>query len=267
MANLVLARLRQRGVNFGGSPNNQPGDFDPPAEVLLALANGYNWLLRATQDFRIATIDVDFLTVAGATSYALNPLPVGAGATNQAKLRPAMMRVYEWRYILGSGATATIERYRPILSTEAFRRLTGGYQMRYGASAQYPYAATQQFGLRRLDVYPATSVAGDTIRLFGVPDPMATERALPGGQVPCSAGGAMTNGSDVPLVPEDSCMAIVHYTTALLCEQADKIQQGERERALAQAFIDELEASGAANGEGAPEQVVDDPYARMMETF
>jgi hypothetical protein len=256
LQNFVLSRLRQRGVNFGAPPTNVATDFNPPYEVALALNNAYNEFLRATLDYRIATIDVDFLTTTGKISYSLNPLPNAYGGA----IRPAIMQVYEFRYIYGSGANVSQERYIPSISSVAFRAFTGAYTQRYGALAGYPYRVCQQYGMREIDLFPGTATTGDTIRLFACPDPLSTEAAYPGGQIPASAGGILVNPTDVPLIAPEFHLALVYHATAFLCGQADKQTGQQINAALYSQKVDEAQEFGAATMEGDAEQRVFDIY-------
>jgi hypothetical protein len=268
MSNVVLARTRQRGVNFGNSSNNAPTDLNPPYEVALALNNAYNEFLRAVLDYRIATIDVDFLTTANASLYSLNPLPNGAATLLiPTGIRPALMQFYEMRYCFGNTGAGNLaqERYIPAISSIEFRAFTGAYTQRYGAYAAYPRRVTQQYGLRAIAMFPGTATAGDTIKLFGCPDPQATESAYPGGQVACVSGGAMTKPTDVPLIPNEFHLALVYHATAFLCEQADKMTGAQTNHALYQQKIDEAQEFGAVTGEGVSEQRVMDPYLTAFD--
>lgn len=266
MANLVLARLRARGVNFGGAPTNVGTDYDPPAEVLDAINEGYSQLLDDTQDFRVAVLDVDVLTIAGAQSYSTQSLPNGPGVGNNA-LRPAAMRVYEMRYAYGNSTAGTLaqERRIPYVSTDKFRERTGNYTMRLNSGSAFPYCWTSQYNIPRIDVYPGTATANDTLRLFICPDPLGTEAAHPGGIVPCSLGGILNVGNDVPLIlPRSLHVGIVHWATALLAPQADKGAVADRERALYDNVVELAEQHGAASGEGDSEQRVVDPWAALV---
>jgi hypothetical protein len=261
LQNFVLARCRQRGVNFGLPPAGAATDLDPPYEVALALNTAYQEMLRATIDSRIATLDVDFLTQAGKNSYSINPLPNGYGVT----IRPAIMQVYEFRYIYGNGPSVSQERYIPSLPSVAFRRLSGAYTQRYGAFSAYPYAVCQQYGRREIALYPGTATTGDTIRLFACPDPQSTEAAYPGGQIPCNGGGIMVNLWDAPLIPPEFHMALVYLATAILCEQSDKLAGAQLNRTLYAAKIEEAQEFGCVTMEGDSEQRIVDPYDSDFE--
>jgi hypothetical protein len=268
----ILARLRQRGVNFGGVPGNGATDLDPPVLVKLAANTAYNVTLRRTLDFRPATIDVDFLTVAGATNFSLQPLPNGYnGATGfvpNSALRPAIMQVYELRYFYGNpGAVGGLaqERYIPSISTVKFRRLTGGYTQRQGTLGPFPRRVVQIYGLKRVDLFPGFATTNDTVKLYACPDPQGTEQAYPGGQIPCAYGGQLTNPLDVPLLPNDLHMALVHHATAQLCGISDKASEEKKEYALWQSYIDVLDEYGATTMEGEAEQQVEDIWSTSFD--
>lgn len=269
MQNFVLARLRQRGVTFGATPGNTATDLSPPYEVALALNTAYNEFLRSTLDYRIATIDVDFTTQANVNSYSINPLPNGVlRTTSGGVLRPALMQVYEFRYLYGtgtSGSPATQERYIPSLSTVQFRAFSGAYTQRYGAYGAFPRRVCQQYGLRTIAMFPGTATAGDTIRLFACPDPQSTEATYPGGQIPCAAGGVLYNPGDTPIFAPEFHLALVYLATAILCEQADKMAAATLNRSLYTAKIDEAQEFGAATMEGDAEQRVFDPYVTAFD--
>jgi hypothetical protein len=217
MQNILLARLRQRGVNYGGAPGNTATDYNPPIEVTTMLNQKYAEMISRTCDYKIATIDIDFLTSANVNNYSLAPLPAGVSAPYgvggaNVTIRPAIMKVFEFRYFFGNaGGSSSLaqERYIPSLSSTQFRAFTGAYTQRLGAYAAYPRRVCQQYGLRRVDMFPGTATANDTIKLFCCPDPVTTDTQYPG-QIAAAWGGALSQPNDVPLFPPQFHMALVY---------------------------------------------------------
>lgn len=244
MQNAVLQRLRQRGVNFGGTAAGSATDFDPPYAVKMYLNTAYNEFLSRTQQNPIASIKVSFPTTLNAQSYGLNPIPANGGVIN-----PAALRVYEITYTQ-AGAQ---ERYIEGVSSPRFRALTGNYVRRFGNNGPIPRYWAQEFGLRTLDLWPGTSTAGDLISATITPDPQSSPA-----NCPCSNGGAMVNDADVPLIPPQFHIGLVSYALGQMFDAGTQFAQ--RDNALQQweQKIQEALDFGSATGEGDAEQVVTD---------
>jgi hypothetical protein len=272
MQNILLARLRQQGVNYGSAPTNTATSYTPPTEVQILLNQKYNEIISRTCDYPLATIDIDFLTTANVNNYSLNPLPAGVSmpygqAGANITQRPAILKVYEFRYFFGNaGGSSSLaqERYIPSLSSTQFRAFTGAYTQRLGAYAAYPRRVCQQYGLRRIDMFPGTATTADTIKLFACPDPASTEAAYPG-IIAAAHGGGLTQPTDSPLIPPQFHMGIVYGASYELCAKADKIEQGKRDFELFEKCIEDMMDFGAANMEGEAEQRVQDPYVTAFD--
>ena len=271
LSNLLLKRLRQRGVNYGAQPLNVGTDFNPPYEIALALNTAYNQFLSEVKDYPIATLDVDFSTVAGAVSYSLNPVPpliVGTGPGATIYPNAAVMTVYELRYTQMNVAYGQItdeaqERYIPSLSSTQFRQFTGAYTQRLGALSAYPRRVCQLYGQRTLSMFPGTATAGDKIKLFACPDPQATGRVTPA--IACAQGGPMSAITDVPLMDDQYHMALLYFAATLLAENVDKIAQGQRDADRYAQLVENAKDFGAARLEGNAEQRVVDPYITAFD--
>lgn len=252
MQNACLFRLRQRGVNYGAAPTNSPTDFDPPAIVQAMLNAGYNEFLAAVKDFPIATLDVQFPTIANVKTYALNPVP-----PNGAVINPSALRVYQCTYTYNASGSVGQEYYIPIIGTPRFRLEAGAYTRRVGYFGARPYYASQLFGKRLLDLIPGTATAGDLITLTICPDPSSTPLT-----VTCANGGPLAQLTDVPLFPPQFHMALVEFTLMKLADAANKTDQRQFAQSEFARYIDAACEFGSSYGEGDAEQVVSDPWAQ-----
>lgn len=246
LKNNVLQRVRSRGVNFGASPQNQPGDFEPPYYLNQRINQGYGETLRRTLDIPQAPLFVTLLSTLNATGYSLNPI-----AANGPTINPSALYVYEATYT----PAGTPERPLPIVDTNTFRMITGNYVRRFGNFGPIPYVACQLFGERRLEVFPGTAVAGDTITLKICPDPESS----PAGCL-ASNGGLLQGDTDVPLFTPTLHRAIEEWAVYLLLDVKNR---GEQRKEALEAFntiIDEALAYAATTGEGYAEQRVVDQY-------
>lgn len=257
LANKILFRLRQHGVNFSGSPTNTTTDFDPPALVNLAINEAYAKFLSDTQEAWIAPLRISVQPTVKQNELPLNPPPAIAGNANN----PFALRVYEFSYQLGQGETLATEWYRPIVSTERFRRLTAGYRLRYGAYSLYPWFVCQQFGRSVLEMWPGTNANTDTINLTICPDILATQAYTYTGATPTAAqGGPLVNDSDVPLGPAQFHEAIVEHALIELAMAANKQIDTSTAAQRYEAFVANALDYGLTRGEGDPEQIIGDPF-------
>lgn len=264
LQNAVLQALRQKGVNWSGTPSNTSTDLVPPALVQGALNRAYNRFLALVKDYPIATLRIPILSQANAPSIPLNPLP-SYGRT----LNPAVMQVYEMTYqpSQGSGASLGQERYIPFVSTKKFRDYTAGYQARLGYFAQWPDYVTQRFGQRIIDMAPGTSNSNDTIWLTVCPDPMATQRASYGGAATppaCAQGGLISLGTDVPLLPDEYHSALVEGAVMEIARYLDKQEIFQNAQGMWNSYIQEALDFGSTVAEGDAEQQVGDYYGGEM---
>lgn len=257
LQNKLLFRLRQHGVNFGGTPNNTTTDWNPPALVTEVLNEAYGRFLADTVEARIAPLRIPVQPTANQNELPLVPPPAISGNANN----PCVLRVYEFSYQLGQGATLSTEWYRPIVSTERFRRLTAGYRLRYGAYSLYPWFVCQQFNRGVLEMWPGTAESTDTINLTICPDVLATGTYSYTGTAPtCAQGGPMSGSTDVPIFPQQFHEALVEFALIELCASANRQWDIGVAR---QCYNDYVQAAldwGVTNGEGDPEQIIGDPF-------
>lgn len=247
LQNLVLWRLRQRGVNFGAAPTNAGTDFDPPYVVALLINEGYAEFLSRTQEQPIAALKVQFPTNLNATSYALNPIPPD-GAT----INPAALRIYEATYIVGGAGG--MEYRIPLVSTQRFRSLAGAYTRRIADFGPRVLAASQLFGRNQLDVLPGTATAGDLITLTVCPDVTNSPN------VTAANGGQLVNAADVPIIPGQFHMALAEYAIANAAPAADKAGATKLAGESFEAYVQRALEYGATRGEGDPELRVSDVW-------
>jgi hypothetical protein len=249
LGNLVLSRLRQNGVNFGSASANAATDYVPPYLLGLQINLGYQELLSRVKDFPIATVKVSFPTTLNAQSYSLNPIPPG-GVTN-----PAAMRVHEMTYT----QAGSYERDVELVSTDEFRRRTGAYVRRYGNYGPLPYFASQLYGFRQLDLYPATATVGDTINLVVTPDPLSS----PAGTAAAN-GGQLVGAADVPLLPAEFHDGIVAYACWKLCLQLLRPEIAKEQQEEFNEYSASILDFASALGAGMAEQTVQDTVADTM---
>lgn len=284
MQNTVLFRLRQRGQNFGNMPQNTNTDYDPPYLVKLALNTAYSEFLDRTKAVFAAPIIIASATVANTQRLPLNPVPVASalcGVTNLALAtmtypaaapfayaNPYVMNVHEFTYVQQTTSTTSPgpTRYIPIIATDAFRRFTGIYLQRQGASSAFPRRVSQMKNQQSLELYPGLATANDTIVMTVTPDPQATDAYYKGtGQYPCARGGIMYNDADIPLIASQFHMALVEHAIANLALAADKTGQAELSMARYEAKVQECLDSLIVLGEGASEQRVEDPWSNAFD--
>jgi hypothetical protein len=251
LQNLVLWRLRQRGVNFGGAPSNGASDYNPPYIVGVLLNEGYAEFLSRTQDYPIAALRVIFPSTANAQSYSLSPIPPNGGTLN-----PFATRVYEVTYTQNAGGGVGIEYLVPIVSTVRFRQMSGAYTRRNSYYGPRPLVAAQLYGKPQLDVLPGTATAGDHFSATILPDVVATGTTLPAAQ-----GGSLQNNADVPIMPAQFHMALADYAVAKAGDAADKTAQTEAALKSFEDYVLRAMEYGASRGEGDPEQRVTDTWA------
>jgi len=281
LANAFLSRLRQRGINWGGQPQNNIQDYNPPNEVLVLMNTAYNEFLSDTKDTPIAALKIPFLSVANAMSYPLNPVPTQP-PTNQASPllvqgNPFALCVYECTYSQQTSAFGvwSNERYIPIQGTPRFRAQAGAYQRRYANYGTYPESVAQLFGRQQLDVLPGTAVAGDLFQVTICPDPLATYYYYVGSVMPAGAtagtmaptaaqGGALVMAKDVPLFPSQFHMAIVEKMVEFAADAADKTTTRDFAAARYKDYVERAREFGSAYGEGDAEQVVTDTWSPLV---
>lgn len=254
MQNLVLWRMRARGVNFGNVPTASANDQTPPAVIQGLLNAGYNEFLSRTLESGIATVKVAFLSVANATAFSLRPLPV---STDGVTPNPAALRVLEGTYTTAvGGQNASIEYDFDIVSTREFKGHAGAYTRRgswFGPRIQY---AAQLYGRPQLDVLPGCATAGDTIQLTIVPDPA---NSVVG--VTAARGGELAQPTDVPLFPQQFHMALVEYALWQANLAAGRDQQAAAAMAAFEKYVVAAQEFGATYGNGDAERGVTDVYA------
>jgi hypothetical protein len=258
LQNLLLWRLRQRGVNFGGQPGNAVGDSLPPIAAAELLNDGYAEFIGATLEARLVALKLGFLTVAGpttgnpllGTSYPLAPLPVAAvGGAAQ----PAVAWIYEGTYTTQvGGQNAGYEYEFELCGEQRFKSLAGDYTRRLSWFGPRVIYAARLFRKPTLDVLPGTATAGDLIQLTIAPDPVKT-----GAAVPCSGGGLMVNLTDVPLLPAEFHMALVEYGVMIAGDAFDKSGQVERAATKWDSYIQKALWRGAIDDGGYPTRVID----------
>jgi hypothetical protein len=246
--NTALWRLRQRGVNFGGAPNNANTDAMPPY-IIQALANqGYAQFLVETLEAQIVTLKLGFLTTSNATAFSLRPMPnTPTGAAN-----PAVLRVWEGTYTTQvGGLNAGYEYEIELVSTQKFKSLSGDYTRRLSWFGPRVLYAARLYRRPQLDVLPGCATAGDLIQLTVTPDiansPLCT----------CANGGPMVNLADVPLLPPEFHMAIVEYIVKEAGDAADKGGQVKRAQDSWAAYIAKALNEGGTEDGGYPITVID----------
>lgn len=237
--NAIIARQRQFGVAWGSSPTNSNNSFLAPYEILLYINQAYNDFLSRTMNNQIAAIQIQFNSIENSMSVPLNSCPASGAIIN-----PAALRVHEFIYTQQNSYDRRVE----ILSTEQFRTATGQYQQRFNIKSNYPQFATQLFGRRQLDVFPALANSTDVIKLTITPDPCSSP-------VTCLAsnGGQLVNGTDIPLFPAQFHSAIVHYVVSELSDISNKPEQRDNAFKRYLEIVDNANAFGSTYGEGSSE--------------
>jgi len=254
LQNLAIARLGLAGSNFSGAPGNSPTDLDPPILVQGLLNLGYSEFLSQTLESGIAVLKVQFLTTINAISFPIRPLPVGIDGVTA---NPAALRILEGTYTQQAGQPNAGYEYRfPIIDEKRFRAYAGDYTRRltwFGPRVEY---GSQLFGRPQLDVLPGCAISGDTISLTIVPDPANAPTGLA-----ASAGGPLSQPTDVPLFPAQFHQALVDYVVmniGMNADQANDVQMAEKRW---NNYILAAQAFGATTGEGFTSMNTIDIYA------
>lgn len=252
LQNLLLWRLRQRGVNFGNAPGNGAGDAVPPYVAQQLLNLGYNEFAAKTMESGIMTLKVAFPTVLNATAYSLRPIP-----PNGATLNPAALRVLEGTYTTQAGGQNSGYEYEfELVSVTRFKQLSGDYTRRLSWQGPRTLYACQLYGRPQLDVLPGSPVTGDLIQLTVVPDPGNAPANLT-----AAAGGPLANPTDVPLFPSQFHQALVEYGVMNAGSAIDKALDTKRAEDRWQQYIADALEFGATYGSGDPETRVLDTWA------
>jgi len=254
MQNLVLWRLRARGVNFGNMPGNAANDQNPPALIKGLLNAAYSEFLSRTLDSGIAVLKCYFLTTANATAYSLRPLPV---FTDGVTPNPAALRVLEGTYTTQVGGQNGGYEYKfDLVSSKRFGAVTGNYTRRLSWFGPRVIYASQLYGRPQLEVAPGTATAGDTIALTIVPDPANSPIT-----VPATSGGPLQLATDLPLFPQQFHMALVEWAVWQGGMAADKQIDTTAAKKAFDGYVLDAQTFGSNFGSGDPETGVLDIYA------
>lgn len=119
LKNDILQRMRQAGVNWGGTAANTAANLVTPYQLQLEINKAYNRGLALIKDFPIATLEVSFLTTANTSRFSLNPCPtsdsavgsfnqVGSVQTGTNYSLPSPPKVGDTVAILFSSATSAV---------------------------------------------------------------------------------------------------------------------------------------------------------------
>jgi hypothetical protein len=253
LQNAVLLRLRQIGPNFGQAPTNGQTSFTNPYELQLYINEGYTNFLSETQTFPTFALKVPFTTQANVTNYSLNPVPPFKGTVN-----PVALRVYEFTYT----PLNSQERRIPFVSTHKFRNITGQYLNRLGVYSAWPLYVTQLFDRQLIDMWPGTATAGDTIQLTMLPNP-----SLTGTTCVASAGGALVNPTDIPLLPIQFHPNIVDWVVWQLGQMSDNITAAQNAQASYENGVQKALEYGSNHGEGDSENHVIDRFGTGFDSW
>ncbi len=254
IANAVLQRLHQQGVNWGGSPQNAPASLVPPYWLALEINQTYGRALALVKDYPacVPPLTISTPTVASSNTLSLNPVPANGGTAN-----PAVLNVYEFAYIQNAGQT----RYIPFVSTATYRKFTGGYSQVQGSYSAFPDVLCQQFAQRAISMFPGTATAGDAIQLRVCPDPIGT-----GTLCAASAGGLLVNASDVPLLEPQFHQLLVEGTVLSMSRTLDKSEIAVEAKGHWDELVQEAIDFGSAWAEGDAEQQVVDTWFTAFDS-
>lgn len=263
LQNDVLQRLHQAGVSWGNAITSTSSNLVTPYWLKLEINLAYSRALSAVKDFPacLNPLQVTFPTMPGQSAWTMQPLP--SQGTGVSPGNPAALQVYECKYTQASPGTPGIDRYIPFVSTDKFRRITGGYQQRFGAQNTYPIVLCQAFGRKQIEVYPATATGGQTITLTICPDPQATGRLLP--SIAASAGGQLVNDTDVPLLLDEFHKVITEGAVESMARALNKLETANEALDRWNTLINEMTEYGAAQAEGDAEQQVQDTWVTMLD--